>query len=119
MQAKLDPTKNKGQSPELTEGRPINLPGIYRHRETGAEYITAPGEDGVIQADALMAPVWKDAWERVGEVPSRIELQKMQKKQQLKDAKAEAAEKKAEEAELKAIEAGGETYEPTEAKEGK
>lgn len=111
--AVLDPQVNKGQSPELTDGRPINPAGKYRHKETGAEYITAPGEEGIVQADALMAPVWKDAWEKVGEVPSRIELQKMRKDQQLKDAKEEAAQKKAEEAELKAAETGGETYEPS------
>lgn len=102
MQAKLDPVKNKGKSPEVTEGRPINQPGIYRHKDTGGEYITAPGEEGIVQADALMSPAWKDAWERVGDVPSRTELLQKRKDQLLQDKKAEAQEKKAEEAELEA-----------------
>lgn len=122
MDAVLDPQVNKGRSPELTEGRPINQPGIYKHRDTGGIYITAEGEAGVVQADGLQAPVWKDAWEWIGEVPNRIELLKMRKEQALKDAKAEAAQKKADEAELKAamdegeLPVGGETYDPEPAK---
>lgn len=119
MQPTLDPLKNKGKSPELTEGRPINPPGIYKHKDTGGVYITAEGEAGVVQADALMSPIWKDAWEWVGEVPNRIELLAMRKKQAIDDARAEAAQKKADEAELKAaiegtdeLPEGGETYDP-------
>lgn len=93
----------KGQSLEVTtDGRPINQPGVYMHRDTGAVFTTAPGEHGVIQADALMSPVWKDAWEWVSEVPSRTEILAAQKAQALKDAVAEAATKKAEKAELDA-----------------
>lgn len=120
MQSVLDPQVNKGQSRELTEGRAINLPGIYKHKVTGVINITAPGEEGVVMADALQAPVWQGNWERVGDVPTRIELQKMQKDQQIKDAKEEAERKKADEAELQVAVSGGETYIPeSEAKKGK
>lgn len=86
----LDPAVNKGKSPELTEGRPVNPPGIYTHRDTEQKFITSPGEAGSIQADALLSPVWKDAWERVGDVPSRTELLEQKKKAV---AKVEAKEK--------------------------
>lgn len=78
----------KGQSAEATQGRPQNQPGVYKHRDTGATFITAPGEEGILQADALLSPVWKDSWERVGDAPSRSELLEMQKKQLEKDQKA-------------------------------
>lgn len=92
----------KGQSTEKsTDGRPLNMPGIYQHKDTGARFITAEGESGVIQADALMTERWKDAWKRVGDVPSRLELLEMRKAQELKDAKADAIEKAAHKAELK------------------
>lgn len=122
----------KGKSPEKTEGAPVNEPGIYQHKDTKGTYITAEGEEGVIQADALMSPVWKDAWERVGDVPNRVELLKLRKIQQLKDAKEEAAAKAAEEAEIAAAVAGsapkeadkpapgtGSTFEPSVAKSTK
>lgn len=93
----------KGKSNELNgDGRPINLPGIYVHKETKATYITAEGEEGVVQADALMSPVWLKSWERTGDVPSRTELLEMREAQSLKDAKADAIEKKAKAARLKA-----------------
>lgn len=93
----------KGQSKEISsDGRPINLPGIYKHKDTGAIFETAPGEPGVIQADALKSPVWQGAWERVGDVRTRTEILAAQKAQLLKDTAAEAAQKKADEAELKA-----------------
>lgn len=92
----------KGKSAEKSsDGRPLNASGIYVHKDTGATYITAPGEEGVVQADALMSPVWKDAWEWTAEVPTREELLKMRKEQQVKDATAEALEKGKEAAELK------------------
>lgn len=91
----------KGQSVEKTDGR-ANLPGVYIHRDTKAEFITAEGQDGAIQADALMSPVWKDAWYRATDVPSRVQLLKNQKAQEIKEAKAEAEEKKAEQAEIDA-----------------
>ncbi len=99
----LDPIVNKGKSPELTSGRPINPPGIYKHKDTGAEFITAPGEEGVLQADALLSPVWKDSWERIGDVPPRSELMKAQRAAQAKvdaEAKAKKAKKAQEEADL-------------------
>lgn len=100
-------TLPKGQSLERTsDGRPINQPGIYKHKDTGAVFITAPGEAGVIQADQLNSPAWKDSWERTGDVPSRTEILAAQKAQALKDAADEAAQKKADEAELKAVTAG-------------
>ena len=93
----------KGQSMERTsDGRPLNMPGVYKHKDTGATFITASGEEGVIQADALQSPVWQGAWERVGDVPTRTEILAAQKAQALKDAAEEAAKKKAEEAELEA-----------------
>lgn len=82
MAQTLDPTVNKGQSPELTEGRPLNQPGKYKHRDSGAVYITAAGQEGVVQADALRAPVWQGAWERVGDVPTHAELLEQRREQQ-------------------------------------
>lgn len=93
----------KGQSRERNyDGRPVNEPGIYVHKESGAKYITPDGDEGIIQADALNSPVWNNAWERVGDVPSRTEVLEMRETQLLKDAKAEAAEKKARDARVKA-----------------
>jgi hypothetical protein len=69
-----------------SDGRPINLPGIYKHKDMGAVFITADGDEGVAQADALMSTVWKDAWERTGDVPSRLELLEMRKAQENKEA---------------------------------
>lgn len=117
MDASLIP---KGKSAERPgDGRAHSEPGIYVHKDTGAEFITAPGEEGVIQADQLLNPLWKDAWERKGDVPSRLELLARRKAQEVKDAKAEAEQKKADEAELKAavgedakLPEGGEVYEP-------
>ncbi len=92
----------KLQSKELnTDGRPINLPGVYEHKDTDAVFITSEGDEGVAQADALMHPLWKDAWERVGDVPSRVEILEMRKAQEVKDATAEALAKGKEEMELK------------------
>ena len=119
----------KGKSIERNaDGRPINLPGIYIHKETKMEYITAEGDEGVVQADALMSPVWQGGWERVGDVPSRTELLERQELQLLKDQKAEAKAKVEKEARFKAAledepkveaekpKAGGETYTPELAK---
>lgn len=69
-----------------SDGRPINLPGVYKHKDTGATFITSDGNEGVVQADALMSTVWKDAWERVGDVPSRLELLEMRKAQENTEA---------------------------------
>lgn len=92
----------KGQSRERSDGRPVNEPGVYVHRDTKAKFTTAPGEEGSIQADALLAPVWKDAWYRESDVPSRVQLQAAQKAQKLKDAKEKAVQEKAEKAEIDA-----------------
>lgn len=93
----------KLQSKELnTDGRPINLPGVYEHKDNDAVYITPEGDEGVAQADALMHPLWKDAWQRVGDVPSRVEILAMRKTQEIKDATTEALAKGKEEAEMKA-----------------
>lgn len=85
-----------------SDGRPINLPGIYKHRDTGAVFITSEGDEGIAQADAMMQPLWKDAWERTGDVPTRVEVLAMRKAQLLKDTAQEAIEKKQDEDELKA-----------------
>ena len=119
----------KGQSRELNKDGPNNEPGIYKHKDTKELFITADGEAGSIQADALMSPVWKDAWEWVGEVPNRLELLKIRKEQAIKDAKEEAMAKKSEEEEIADAVAAvtkkpeksdapgtGSTYEPSKAK---
>jgi hypothetical protein len=74
----------KGQSTEKQgDGRPLNQPGIYRHKAAKKELITASGADGVIQADALI----RVGYERIGDVPSRQEILAMQKAQLEKDKK--------------------------------
>lgn len=111
----LDPQVNKGKSPELTEGRPQHEPGVYKHRDLGVTYITADGEAGIVHADALHAPIWKDAWERVGDVPSHSELLKQRRAAQAK-VEAEDKAKKLKKAEKELAEASqptpgtGETY---------
>lgn len=92
----------KNQSTETNNGRSQSRQGVYKHRDTGATFITHAGEEGILQADALNAPVWKGAWERVDDAPSSSELLKMRKDQQVKDLKAEAAQNKADKAELDA-----------------
>lgn len=92
----------KLQSKEVnSDGRPINMPGVYRHKDTGEDFITTSDFDaGVAQADYLMSPVWKDAWSRVGDVPSRQELLARNRAQLIKDAASEGAAKREEEADL-------------------
>lgn len=123
----------KGQSNEANgDGRPINLPGIYRHGPTGKEIITADGDSGVIQADALMQPRWEGSWSRIGDVPSRVEQLAMRRKQALKDAAeakqlgldeqaeidaimkgTDAKEKKGKPVEKTDLPSGGENYTPS------
>lgn len=92
---------SKGQSTERNgDGRPINLPGKYVHKESGATLITSAGDEGVVQADALMQPRWAGAWHRASDVPSRQEVLAMQKAQAMKDAKETAIEKDADKAEI-------------------
>ena len=93
---------SKGQSTEKNgDGRAINLPGKYVHKQSGATLITSAGDEGVVQADALMQPRWQGAWHRASDVPSRLEVKEMQKAQAIKDAKAESADKKELEAAIK------------------
>lgn len=83
-------TLPKGQSPERTDGRNVNMPGIYVHKDTGTEFITSPGEEGIVQADALMSEKWKGTpWEWQGDVPTRVELQERQRQQLIKDTAAD------------------------------
>ena len=81
----------KGQSGEVTPGKAKNEPGVYRHEAAKVQIITQPGNDGAIQADALV----RVGYTRMGETLNREELLKMQKAQLQKDlaeAKAEKAE---------------------------
>jgi len=92
----------KGKSREKnTEGRSFNEPGIYVHTDTGAKFITSEGEEGTVQADQLMNPLWQNAWQRIGDVPTRLELLAMRKAQEVKDNTEEALQKGKEAAELK------------------
>lgn len=93
----MDATKiPKQKSAERnTDGRPLNLPGIYVHKDTGATFITAEGEDGTTQADALMSPNWEHSWEWTAEVPTRLEILDMRKVQEQKDAALIEAPEKA------------------------
>lgn len=98
-------TLPKQQSKETNgDGRPINLPGVYREKVTGTEIITSEGDEGVAQADAIIATAerLKTSFERVGDVPTRVELLAMRKAQEVKDATAEAIQKGKDEAEMKA-----------------
>lgn len=92
----------KLQSKEANyDGRPVNLPGTYRHKDTKEDFITSSDFDaGVAQADYLMSPVWKDAWSRVGDVPSYTELLARNRAQLIKDSAAEGSAKREEEADL-------------------
>lgn len=103
----------KQQSKEInTDGRPLNQPGIYVHKDSGATFITAEGQDGVVQADALMSPLWEHSWEWTADVPSRLEILKMREAQLKKDtAMLEAPEKVAKKTAVK-LPPGGETYTP-------
>ena len=87
----------KLQSKEANaDGRPINLPGIYTHKDTGAIFITSDGDEGIAQADALNSPTWEHAWERTGDVPTRLEVLEMRKAQETKEAALIEADKKEE-----------------------
>jgi arginyl-tRNA--protein-N-Asp/Glu arginylyltransferase len=77
-----------------------NGAGVYRHPQAKKEIITQPGEPGKIQADALV----RLGFVRVGDVPSRVELKKMNDLQAAKDRAADAAQKAKEEGEVKAAE---------------
>lgn len=93
----------KMQSKERnTDGRPLNLPGIYEDKNSDAVFITSEGDEGVAQADAIMSPYTGGNWERVGDVPTRLEILEMRKAQEIKDATAEALQAGKEAEELKA-----------------
>ena len=103
-------TLPKGQSLESTDGRPKSEPGTYKHKETGEIFITAEGEAGSIQADAILdSQKWGGSWERVGDVPSRVELLKMRKAQDTNEAKVEKKAK----TEANPAPGTGETYDPS------
>ena len=87
------------------DGRPMNQPGIYKNKDTGAEFITSEGIEGVAQADAILAIAdkTKTTWERVADVPSRLEILEMRKQQEVKDATEEALQAGKVEAEMKAL----------------
>lgn len=54
---------------KMGDGRPVNLPGLYRHTESGAEIITTSDYDsGKIQGDALVQVGFK----RVGDIPTKV-----------------------------------------------
>jgi hypothetical protein len=83
-----------GQSSENTPGKRGNAPGVYRHKETGKELITAPNDggslaEGVAQADALR----QVGYEWVAEVPPAEDIRASQKKQADADKAAETKEK--------------------------
>lgn len=80
----------KGQSKENSPVR--HLPGTYVHKDTGAKFITSEGEEGYIQADALHSPNWLGRWERVGDVPTRLELQEMRRAQEVQDLEEQPKE---------------------------
>lgn len=73
-----------------------NLPGEYAMDGVEQHIITTEGDEGYIQADALVRVGFK----RVGDVPSRVELLAMQKRQLVKDLAAEKKAKDDEKAEL-------------------
>jgi hypothetical protein len=74
---------------EVSEASSNNDAGVYRHPKAKKEIITVPGEKGKIQADALV----RLGFVRVGNVPSRVELDKMRADQLHKDRVLEAQEK--------------------------
>ena len=74
---------------EFTDGKEGNKPGIYVQKESGAQVITSDGDEGVIQADALV----RVGYEWTNPVPSRLEILEAQKAQQIKEAKESKAEK--------------------------
>ena len=99
----MNPSIPKVQSGEYTPGQPQTLPGTYKNKKNGRLYITVEGREGVIQADALMSnPQQKGEWERIGDVPSRIELLEARKAQELKDATETAVEEEEHKSEIEA-----------------
>ncbi len=76
----------KYQSTEENGNRkPRNQPGIYRHEGSGKEVITsADPSDGSIQADAFV----RVGYHRIGDVPSRLEMQKRREKRDAEAAEA-------------------------------
>jgi len=105
----------KGQSKEKNgDGRPINLPGVYFHKDSDTKFVTSDGDEGILQADALNSPVWNNGWTRIGDVPTRTELLELQKAQEIKDAKEEKRLKDERKAEIDSAvsEVSEKTYTP-------
>jgi len=73
--------KGAGQLETPGDGRPVNQPGVYVHKASGAEIIVMPDAKSTGQQDALvrMGFEWK------AEAPGRVELDAMQKAQKAKD----------------------------------
>lgn len=89
-----------GKSAESS--RKVNFPGIYEMEREGLEparVISVPGDEGVVQADGYVRLGYK----RVGDVPTRLELDAMRKKQMVKDRVEEKRAKLAEDEELEAL----------------
>lgn len=83
----MDPSqipKGAGQM-EVTEGKAVNQPGVYRHAGSGAELIVLPDSQSTAHSDALV----RLGYERVDNPPTREELHKMQNDQRVKDKKLE------------------------------
>lgn len=76
-----------------------NLPGVYALDGVEQQIITQPGSEGQVQADGLVRVGFK----RVGDLPSRVELLAIQKKQLVKDLAAEKRAKIEEDVELDAL----------------
>ncbi len=54
---------------KMGDGRPVNLPGLYRHTESGEEVVTTSDYDaGKIQGDALVQVGYK----RIGDIPTKV-----------------------------------------------
>lgn len=85
-----------------TDGTPLNRPGVYKNKDNGELFITADGGAGILQADYLMKPFWKDLWEWTGPVPTGEELLAMRQAQEVKDATEEALQAGKEAEQMKA-----------------
>lgn len=72
---------------EVTPGKEQHKPGIYKH-SAGGEFITSEGDEGIVQANALMSPHWMGQWKRIKDVPSRQDLLIMREAQTKKDIAA-------------------------------
>lgn len=76
--------KGPGSAEEPGTGVPANLPGVYKHGPSGNTVTVMPDAKSTGQQDALV----RMGFERVGDAPSRTELNEQQKAQAEKDRKA-------------------------------